>query len=432
MKYIPSSRQLIMPPANQYDAAFFEYHDIEEAVNQYYSLELDMIEPSLEEYGDQFWQTLTGEQAQRYLPVLTFMIQSVVTTEQKQHWTRQYSLASARIYGKPEASEVRRLACRSYHYLKNVADKNGQRSDDLTRLFDTYRSICDGYAEADSTDDESDLLRRISEILNDNYGDIYAVVDDEFNEDSLIKVNDVQRLYSAMLERMAAKFDNWSEWSVVIHAGAQMSVSPVRRQIRIGRHLPSLPAKRVKSLFTHEVLVHAARAVGGLPYTEQLAYGMPGYSESEEGLGVLMEAAIEGGMPHRVVDRYIDIALALGMFDMPALSRQDLFKIALARTKLRQIDAGLQVEEETTNRAVWQHVNRIYRGTLGNEIIGVMTRDVIYYHGYKAMADYLERYRTRDLRQALRFVLSSKINPVDQDHRAYFHAVKFNIDQGDA
>jgi hypothetical protein len=178
--------------------------------------------------------------------------------------------------------------------------------------------------------------------------------------------------------------------------------------------------------------VHAARAVGGLPYTEQLAYGMPGYSESEEGLGVLMEAAIEGGMPHRVVDRYIDIALALGMFDMPALSRPDLFKIALTRTKLRQIDAGLQVEEETTNRAVWQHVNRIYRGTLGNEIIGVMTRDVIYYHGYKAMADYLERYRTRDLRQALRFVLSSKINPVDQDHRAYFHAVKFNIDQGDA
>lgn len=401
-------------------AQILRYPQLKSAVDEYYSAEYKELgsRPSTIPVG-------TGKSLQRYLPGIALKIQEAKTDIEQKIWSQRFTEMSIRIFGRPDPDEAVAVASEDLQTFASIRQRHGIDPATVAPAFNAYERIVNGVTAAPRLHYIA-LLANIKAYLTGRFNSVYAVLA-KYNDNDIMDTQTIRRCYGDMLAQLADHDPMWRQWSVVASKSTQMAVSPGRKEIHVGTYLPPLPVRRVKSLFTHEVLVHAQRSVRGSVYGRQLAYGLPGYVSAEEGLGVLMEAAIEGKMPYRAGDRYVDIALALGLHGQPPVNRLQLFPIVYARTLLRRLDDGSPTDTKLITRASWQHVNRIYRGTLGNEIVGVFTKDVIYYRGYREMADHLSRYKESDLRQAINFALSGKMNPNDPVHRLYVHDRKFNI-----
>lgn len=420
----PPLLQTIMPPFDQLGESTLRYPDLKSIVGEYYRDEYR----SLRRYDVLDLLKADDTVLQKYIPAIALKIQEAGTRDEQLLWTRRFTKLSIRLFGQPDFQEAAKLAAAELLVLEKIC-KQHTITTQAAPVLDAYRAFLSQSGAAQNSNTQSDnhtLLARLRNHLEDRYSSIYAVFD-ERPMDAILDANEVRAYFTQMIGRLCTFDAAWGQWKVVANETTQMAVAPQRQELYVGAYLPPLSVRRAKSLFTHEVLVHAQRSVRGAAYGYRLAYGLPGYVSAEEGLGVLMEGAIEGQMPYRVGDRYIDIAMALGVSGQAPMTRQQLFDIVYARTLLRRLNEGAPVDEDLARLASWQHVNRIYRGTLGNDIVGVFTKDIVYYRGYKEMARYLSQYEERDLRHAVDFVLSGKMNPTDLAHRFYIHDRKFSI-----
>ena len=422
----PSPLKSIMPSVDQCANDTLHYPKLREIVEQFYSEEYETVDEIFDRF-DLSEDSFAGI-SNAYFPVIALKIQEARTPMDQVVWSERLTQLSLAQFGQPDELEVQGLIGEEYAYLSALQQRHSIDQKLAEPLLATYKRVLDQFsgAEVATSHHYTTLLISINEYLHERYRHAFDTLK-KYKDTDILTVQDITVAYEQMMQRIAENVPRFRDWRVVLTDSTQMAVSPRRKHVQVGRFLPPLTALRVKSLFTHEVLVHAQRSVRGSGESPLLAYGLPGYMTAEEGLGSLMEAAIEKKMPHRIVDRYIDIALALGFGELPALTRKQLFAVAYGRTLLRQKHDGLTFDDATTRLAVWQHVNRIYRGTLGNDIIGVVTKDLIYYRGFQEMAEYLSRYRSLDLKRAIDFVLSGKMNPLSPSHRLYVHKRRFNV-----
>jgi len=424
----PPLLQAIVPPFSQFSAQTFDYPKLEKTVKEFYGKQYQEL---TDKHALFSIESADHASLVDYFPAVSLKIQQAKTTSEQKLWSALFTQLSVAVFGAPQLERAVQVAKKDLVVFSRIIDTHPELpADRIQPVIETYRAFIERNDDGNSTEsDWSDagLLAQLKAYLYTKYDAVYKQIDRHYEEDDSMNVAQIVESYERMLDVLRTFSDDWSGWRVVLSEGAQMAVSPGARKIKIGSRMPNLPARRAKSLFTHEVLVHAQRAVRGLAYDRRLGYGLPGYLTAEEGLGVLMEAAIAGKMPYRAGDRYVDIMLALGSPGMPALNRHELLPIVHGRTLLRNAKEAIRTTEAQLKDMTQQHVVRIYRGTLGNEIIGVFTKDVVYYEGYHLMTDYLKRYQHRDLRRAVDFVLSSKINPDDPLHRSYVHDQKFNV-----
>ena len=97
-----------------------------------------------------------------------------------------------------------------------------------------------------------------------------------------------------------------------------------------------------------------------------------------------------------------------------------MFPLVYGRTILRRTADRAPIDDGMVTDISWQHINRIYRGTLGNDVVGVFTRDAQrYYEGYRDMAYLLKQYPLQYLPYALDFIGSGKIDPSQSGHRRH-------------
>jgi hypothetical protein len=158
-----------------------------------------------------------------------------------------------------------------------------------------------------------------------------------------------------------------------------------------------------------------------------LAEGLPDYLEAEEGLGVLAEAALGDGIPSKIKDRYLDIALAMGNYRRRAVNREQLFNVCYVRAVLRSLDRGFDLDLDDLENQVWQHVNRIYRGSLGDKYVAVFTKDIAYYQGFIKMAKYLKvEAKQGRLTSSLDLALSAKFDPTSANDVRYVKSLTKN------
>ncbi|HET8884210.1 MAG TPA: tyrosine/phenylalanine carboxypeptidase domain-containing protein [Candidatus Saccharimonadales bacterium] len=424
----PPLLHAIMPPFDRFNAPRLSYPELQQTVDRYCSDEYKAVDGGFVRFHSDD-EVAADTLPQKYLPVLALKIQQAETDEERTMWSQRFTDLSVRLFGQPNLNEAIAIANYDLKALKTIWQKHDISASVVEPMFKMYQRFIKQMPTKEPIAPRPQytaLLTALRAHLVERLAPVYAVMA-EYEEGDVMDAETIRWHYAQMLSQLAVFAPVWKKWRVVASESAQMAVSPRYKEIQVGAYLPSLTVRRVKSLFTHEVLVHAQRSVRGAIYDHQLAYGLPGYVTAEEGLGMLMEAAVEGKMPYRAGDRYVDIAMALGLSDQPPVNRHQLFPVVYARTLLRRLDEGAPIDHDLINRASWQHINRIYRGTLGNEFVGVFTKDVIYYRGYRKMADYLSRYQGPDLRQAIDFVLSGKINPADPVHRLYMHERKFNI-----
>ncbi len=411
----PSYLHVIRPPLDVPDVATFQYPDLEKAVYDNFPEQYESADDIFSRYDPEDEEAVDLQLSDEYLLICALKLQQASSDHERQAWSIRYTLASIQSFGQPQPAEVARLAKQELKYFSAAAKNSQYDSTKVRKLLDYYQQLSIAPTNVESYSGWQSTLDLVGEYLMTEFSDAWLVFGGD--DDMVLEFSDIKQRFESALATIG-----WTGWSVADNATAHMSVSPAGKTVFIGRHIPPLALRRVRALFAHEVLTHAQRAVNGAKISDSLATGLSGYLTSEEGLAVVLEAAIEGKMPHRVVDRYVDIALALGSSSKPGITRFDMFELCITRMMLRLGSDSERADRSIMHSIAWQHVNRIYRGSLGNEFVGVFTRDIAYYQGFLSMIGYLQDHKHNGFTEALSFALSGKFDPTNDSHRNYVNS----------
>lgn len=369
------------------------------------------------------WKRYKTSEAHEELQIATLMmaahrLQRSSLPHTKKFWSAQLTRRSVALFGQPLGNEVARLAAKELRIYETVAAQFEDKAEFFEPMLEAYRSLVKRRAQpAKSFEDRyQSVLAEVRDYFLTTYAEEFACFD-RYAVDASVSPVELVKPYTAALELLAQRDPAWRQWRVVSDNQAKLSVDNPRKRIVIGRNRAPLKISELKGLFAHEVLIHAQRALRGAKISKQLGAGLPGYLTAEEGLGVLVESALNGGVSHKVKDRYIDIALALGGSRRPPLNRQELYEVCYVREVTRGVANGSDMSLDRVEKEVWEHVNRIYRGSLGNKYIAVFTKDVAYYKGFVRMARYIKRQSTeRNMDEIFDFLLQGKFDPSVSEH----------------
>ena len=80
---------------------------------------------------------------------------------------------------------------------------------------------------------------------------------------------------------------------------------------------------------------------------------------------------------------------------------------------------------EDIEKEVYAHVNRIYRGSLGDESIGIFTKDISYHKGFVEMGRYMQAQidNGKSIEEVLDFLLTGKFDPTNMQHIAHMNKI---------
>lgn len=353
-----------------------------------------------------------------------------VRPESKQLWSDRYSEATSEIYGSPEAVTAKNLLMQQVSELVADGRQRGVDTELLSHFVETAQSYGLELGEADKLEKPfANEAKAFGEILSNRYGNAFDALDLE-TAPRQINMNDFKPRVERALTVLAGQHDpSWAEWRAVsIEDKDQLSVDSGKKVINIGMKRADVTPTQAKALFGHEVLDHGLRAVNGVKLSKELGSGLSGYLDAEEGLGIFFEYAITGEIPDKAVDRYADIALALGQIDGQSHTRADLLDFAMTRALIRNelTEMDLRKPDEEIQKEVYAHVNRIYRGSLGNEYPGIFTKDISYYAGFQHMGQYIssEIEGGKSYEDIFDYMVSGKFDPTNQQHVAYLDAIR--------
>ncbi len=378
----------------------------------FFNTEID----SLEELG------LAQQLAMHYLLMTAVKLNTESSYRGSQNlWSKRYTQASSEIYGTPESEIARNLARDQLKRLTESASTTVSPNlvEQFTNLNERYGIRA---SEDELAKDSFELIgEEVAEYLQIKYESVFNALELE-NVETKIEPEDVARRFRQGLEVLAEQYDPaWYEWEVVIDQQRDTIIAdPANKNIVVGAKRASLTPEQLKGLFAHEVLVHGLRCVNGTKYSEQLGTGLPQYLDAEEGLGVFFEYAISGSVPEKNVDRYVDIALALGLIDQIPKPRSEMLEYVRTRAYVRNELAAHENRKtlEQIENEVYAHVNRIYRGSLGNEYIGILTKDIAYQVGFIKIGVYIQNQRSRGVGMSdiMEYLLSGKFDPTNAAH----------------
>ena len=348
-----------------------------------------------------------------------YHLQRAWSAPEKFFWSAQFTKTSVQLFGRPLSGETAKLARDELRYFKAISAQFPKHEDFFGPVLEAYGSLCTSKTSNSRSIEirYQALMNELHEIMTGRYQKVFHCFD-AYAPHTSLNTDDLRRTFTAGLAVLCSSDDLWEGWQVVQDKSAKLCVDPRKKQIIIGKNRQAVPATEVRGLFAHEVLVHALRAKEGERRSGALATGLPDYMAAEEGLGVLIESAVNGGIADKIKDRYIDIALALGGRFRRPLSRAEMFNFCFVRSVARALARGFDVDVDEVEAMTWEHVNRIYRGSLGNHYVGVFTKDVTYYKGFIKMANYLERQKAKGgLSSALDYVMRGKFDPTNVTHR---------------
>ncbi len=311
-------------------------------------------------------------------------LHQTTTPESATLWSERYTDASTQIYSVPSGEVARHLEVDGFEPSKE--------------LYETAEQVRD--------------------YLYGEYADVFACADEAVLPEFLTP-RAVQQVFRDVLQTLSDYHDSdWREWSVVVDSAKDsLSVSGKSKQIIIGGKRRNMPITELHGLIAHEILVHAQCSLNGHKVSHLLGTGLPGYLEAEEGFGIFEEFALTGKIPQKMIDRYTDIAYALGELDGEPHTRQETLERVIVREQQRSPEKSLQDIED----GAYPHVNRIYRGSLGNEHIGIFTKDIAYYNGFMETIAFFAQARQRaiPIGETMQFRMSGCFNPSDQTHCDY-------------
>ena len=350
-------------------------------------------------------------------------------------WADRYTQASIELYGEPDKEEVTNLITEEYQALLDLRGNEDISQTHLSILLEAYGPML--ATRADSQVDiidslhEREAIHEYGKAILAKYKPIFDLVEESGKTEFSAK--ELHTLFEKALDWLKKNDDpDWKDWSIGEAKGNFIFVKADNMTINIPPHREAASAQEARGVLAHELLVHALRGKNGYKTGDkELATGVAGYLSAEEGLGILSEEAINGELPEKAYDRYVDIALALGSVDGVQKTRQEVFEISFARQIVRGQKNGTLRDTDISvlERKVWGHVDRIYRGSPGdntNAKQGIFTKDIAYYVGYKLMAQYITEQMTlgKSASEIFEYLSQAKIEKTNKEHVARLNSAK--------
>lgn len=256
----------------------------------------------------------------------------------------------------------------------------------LELSFDNFGEIQE--KEAPLIDDET--MNKLHDFVIDRYADVLAAVPDT-PDDVRYGVDQCAEIMNKAFEAGGLAADGWV--AVENASKSNPSTSAPKKSV----FLPSNTnrnASELRRLIIHEIEVHARRAQNGANVgLKPIMTGTADYMEAEEGLGVLLECAVDGNLNNpsfdRARNRYIVAGLAIGADGKPRDARE-VYEIAWRMIALQQSADG-EINEadvrDAKNKA-YTHVENAYRGTQFWMKGVIYTKLKVYYEGLAKNAQY--------------------------------------------
>lgn len=342
------------------------------------------------------------------------------TDMSKQLWSERYTQAAIELYGQPNQElAIATGSQRAQNWIK----KAEVRGVDST-LIERYRSLTTQYGIDISSSHEqrdfSEIAAKVGDYMNERYGSVFEALG--FGEEErLINPEEFAKGVRQGLDALAENHDeDWANWKVELDENSDKITAFAQSQkLVVGLARTPMTANKAKGLFAHEILVHGLRGLNGKKISIELQKGLPGYIDAEEGMGVFMDYAVTGNLPDSA-DKYVDIAMALGMIDGTKRTRQEMIELVSVRMAIKnelEADSEKQTDQQVVNKAT-AHVNRIYRGSLGNEFVGVFTKDIVYFKGFLDMAVYIEQEIAagKNIHEIIEYIMQFKFDPTNDQH----------------
>lgn len=349
-------------------------------------------------------------------------LQNAQTPEKQRALSRQFTAASVDIFGTPDNIAATYLLEQLLTELCVLQADQMVDAELLNSLLQAYgeclqsSSVPHRYVLPFDEQKADRAAMLVGVFLRQQYAtslDVFAG-----DQHALIDAAGIVELFEAALGALEAQDAQWAQWRVLVTADSCLSINPLTKRIVVGSHRAKVSLGELRGLFGHEVLVHALRARNGQHLSHEFELGLPGYIDAEEGLGCFVEHALSGQPPQKMYDRYLDIALALGVIDGRPRTRKEMFQLVYARATVRAQAAHRIARSSAVERESWSHVNRIFRGTLGNEVVGVFTKDMAYYQGYQKIAAFVveELEAGASVEELWSFLTIGKFDPTDITH----------------
>lgn len=268
-------------------------------------------------------------------------------------------------------------------------------------------------------------LDKLKQFIHKKYGAILSVVPD--TDDS--HYYDADECAAIMNDALFAGNLSQKGWTVI--------VDPMKSNPSTGNKYIRLPvstrrtAAELRRLILHEQEVHARRAQNGADSgLSLLAGGTADYADVEEGLGVMLEIAVEGSLDnpsfHRARDRYITTGLVLGSDSAPRDARE-VFEIVWRLLAVRNATQGGEIYDEIVRKAkdlAYSHIENAFRGTLFYQKGVAYTKLKVYYEGLAKNANYFaEAIESGTIEQALEIAMEGKMNHTDPDEVALIQEI---------
>lgn len=247
----------------------------------------------------------------------------------------------------------------------------------------------DNQIETSIIDDDS--MRKLSDYVTNRYRHIFTAV--PYTDENVYYDAD----QCAEFMNKSLEFGGLSElgWSVEIDSTrSNPTTSGVAKRI----YLPSSTSRNASELcrlIIHEQEVHARRSENSKKYNiKPLEYGIAGYADIEEGLGVLLECAVVGNLDNssfrRARNRYLTAGLALGADGKPRDARE-VFEIMWRIIAIQNTKSGklADIDIEVAKNQAYAHIENAYRGTQFWMKGVIYTKLKVYYEGLVKNAKFI-------------------------------------------
>lgn len=405
---------------------------IDERVEMYNGYEELMWQQFLEAEADSVEEEyMASELAKVYLLNTSQKLSSPDPTRRSPNrdlWAERYTNSSTELYEAPAVPFVQQIAAIE---LAELSGKSGEYVDEVNAF---YQMLSERTHEVEAIDRESLLqlgqeqVGRLSEAFREVNNGWFNYLEE--NRKDVYSAAELRDMFSELVSIGLQNDSGWEDWVVVLAEGEnQVRTVATDKEIMVGADRAQVSHDEAVCLVAHELGVHAQRAVNGEKIDHSLLKGFWGNADIEESFGIFSERLMSGKTPAKARDRYVDIALALGVVPGEQLTRPELIELATKRALARKEIRGEAVTQDTIDSETGKaetHVNRIFRGGDGRtgKTPAVLTKDVIYYPAQ--FEDYLARELElgKEPSEVLQFLLQGKFDPTNPNHVAHLERLK--------
>ena len=352
---------------------------------------------------------------QNYLDKTNFMelahkVKTADSDDEKEAAKAGFKKLNIETYGEPDQATYQSLISEKIANIKKkeLSEVGQKIRDELFELVDP--NIPEEIERFKPSQETIDWLHDIADTEDSLYGSMLDCVPDQktFVDEEIKSV--FEKIIAQEFELNLAEVpdDDGILWKVVVEDAQSINVKTAEKKIVIpkGREVNNAT---LRTLVAHEIGVHFLRSVmGEQTDLAPLKWGLSDYYDTEEGLGVVMEQAVQGVYEEAGVGHYITAGLA--QFD--GKDFRDIFETKWRLSLLSSIKSDPSEEDITKAKmSAYGSTMRIMRGT--DEL--PWFKDLSYYNGAAEVWKHLESIRGDDTEFML--VLLGKANAGNKEHR---------------